>query len=539
LIADSEGKVLYKASRDLGGDQLVTFPNQFNLEQLAESPFFQQARQYTSLSGLVMLPDGPLLVSSQPIVRKVSGESTFQGAVLQGRLVTSTEIGLLSDTTHLNITMFSLVDRQIPEDFVKAFEAIDEQHPIYIQPLSEELIAGYAVIDDIYGHAAAILRVVNQRDIYKQGKISSNYLLVFLLATGLGFSLLSLILLEKLVLSRIVRLNHSVARIRASRDLSLRMGMSGSDEIAVLASTMDDMLTELQQSAKALSESESKFRVLAEASAALIFIIQDDRFRYINPVSESILKYRRAKLLRMNYWETIHQENRDEVRQALTDLQAGEQESYRAEIKMLTAGNHKECWVEINARPILYGGQNAVICTGYDITERKNAEEQLRYLSAHDALSGLYNRAFFEEELQRLEKSRHFPISIVIADIDGMKWFNDTMGHAAGDELIRRAAQFFKAAFRAEDVIARIGGDEFAILLPSSGVETAQLAVQRIRQQLDAQPESELRLSLSIGVATGEGGDDVPLMQIMRMADQMMYQEKRRKVRNDRSNHTA
>jgi len=165
-----------------------------------------------------------------------------------------------------------------------------------------------------------------------------------------------------------------------------------------------------------------------------------------------------------------------------------------------------------------------------DIMERKKAQKRLEYVGSHDALSGLYNRAYFEEEFARLERGRSFfPVSVVMADVDGMKAVNDTQGHEAGDALLQRAATVLIAAFRAEDVVCRIGGDEFAVLLPGADRSAAEKALTRVREIL-AIHNSNVQgtpLSLSIGAATGEEG--CKLAEIMREADHRMYQEKQAK----------
>jgi diguanylate cyclase (GGDEF)-like protein/PAS domain S-box-containing protein len=166
------------------------------------------------------------------------------------------------------------------------------------------------------------------------------------------------------------------------------------------------------------------------------------------------------------------------------------------------------------------------IAVKWDITDRKQAEEELRHLSIHDSLTGLYNRNFFMEEMARFERGRNFPVSIVMADLDGLKQVNDREGHAAGDSLINHAAEVLTLAFRAGDVVARIGGDEFAVLLPATDANVAKQLLQRMRQiirkhQID-HPETQLSLSLGVGTST----EPAPLADILKIADVNMYREK-------------
>jgi len=162
-----------------------------------------------------------------------------------------------------------------------------------------------------------------------------------------------------------------------------------------------------------------------------------------------------------------------------------------------------------------------------DITARKKAEDYLRYLGTHDVMTGLFNRLYFDETLLRLEKHRHDPISIILADLNGLKRVNDSLGHPAGDNLIRRAAEVLKASFDEDVTIARIGGDEFVVILPEVDADAVADGLMRIRALIDLNNKyyREPELSISLGAATSEPG--LPLARVFSWADDAMYRYKK------------
>ncbi|MCK4241169.1 MAG: diguanylate cyclase, partial [Candidatus Atribacteria bacterium] len=159
--------------------------------------------------------------------------------------------------------------------------------------------------------------------------------------------------------------------------------------------------------------------------------------------------------------------------------------------------------------------------------ERKQTEEKIKHLSFHDSLTGLYNRPYFEEELKRLSTSRYYPLSIVMIDINGLKVINDTFGHQEGDRLLQHLSQILTSVSRQGDILARIGGDEFAILLPSTTSEDAHEFCERIKKacQQDKIKPIYLRLNISLGHATQEG-EYKDINSLLRAADRNMYQDK-------------
>ncbi len=180
-----------------------------------------------------------------------------------------------------------------------------------------------------------------------------------------------------------------------------------------------------------------------------------------------------------------------------------------------------------------------VTSVAVDISERKEYENQLKYLSLHDQLTGLYNRAYFEEEIQRLEGSREYPVTVIMADIDGLKMINDSFGHKAGDELLKIFASVVKHGLRRSDILARVGGDEFSVILPSTTAETGEKVASRIRSAIDRYNEihKDLPLSVSLGVATSES-KNASLNTLYKEADDLMYQDKLYRVKSSRSHIT-
>jgi len=183
---------------------------------------------------------------------------------------------------------------------------------------------------------------------------------------------------------------------------------------------------------------------------------------------------------------------------------------------------------ELHIAPLHNRGGHVVgrVIVLHDISQRKQVEEELRYLSTHDTLTGLYNRACFEEELARLRREGPFPVSIIMADLTGLKAINDSLGHAAGDDLLRQAAGVLRAAVGDAGLVARIGGDEFAALLPGTDEEAATRLVTRIREGIQAHNATSIGPTLVIALGLATAGRPGRLSGALREADDRMYQDK-------------
>lgn len=184
-------------------------------------------------------------------------------------------------------------------------------------------------------------------------------------------------------------------------------------------------------------------------------------------------------------------------------------------------------WVRTNNGP-LYNSKGKIIGvlgTVQNITERKKAEDKLIYYSYHDQLTGLCNRRYLEEELSRLDTEHNLPITIVMCDLNGLKMINDSLGHAVGDSLIRKAAEVIKKVCRADDIIARVGGDEFIMLLPKTSGSDAVCIIERIKELVSKEKVGSVALTIAFGYETKINSGD-SILEVRANAENDMYRHK-------------
>ena len=215
-------------------------------------------------------------------------------------------------------------------------------------------------------------------------------------------------------------------------------------------------------------------------------------------------------------------------REQLVDLWEGRLFQQREVVNYALDGRELHLHLQFSVLPGHEHDWSLVQVALTDITARKAAEAYLEFLGKHDVLTKLYNRSFFVDELNRLRRNGPAMVSVIVADLNGLKAANDQWGHAAGDELLRRAGEVLGKLVTAPAHAARIGGDEFAILLPGMDEAGAAKMIEDIRRlvELNNQYYSATSLSLSVGSATGEPGE--ALEDVVKRADAGMYEEKHR-----------
>lgn len=277
---------------------------------------------------------------------------------------------------------------------------------------------------------------------------------------------------------------------------------------------------------RSMRETEMKFHAFAEGAACGLLIYQNDTIVFANSWVREVF----GETLGRPFWSNVHPDDLEGAIQRGRARALGQPMEGHSDIRMIDRHGATR-WLEITGTTIELDGSRAVLTTAYDVTKRREAEERTRHVAFHDALTDLPNRALFNERAGRaLAAGRRDGGStgVILLDLDRFKNVNDSLGHDAGDELIRQSAARLRGGLRASDTVARLGGDEFAILLPGHGSEAAvRVALKLLAAMRDPFQVvgRELRVTASLGVAISPGdGDDV--QTLVKSADTAMYRAK-------------
>lgn len=277
-----------------------------------------------------------------------------------------------------------------------------------------------------------------------------------------------------------------------------------------------------------LAQSEERFRTIFEEAPLGIGIFDSvtGKANQVNARYAEIVGRTREEILSMDWRQYSHPDEVEENLHKIGLMVEDKVSGFSMDKRFVRPGG-EEVWVNITVTPFrsVTPEEQCHLCMVEDITSRKKAEEEVLYLSYYDQLTGLYNRRFYEEELKRINTSRNLPITLVLADVNGLKLTNDAFGHSLGDNLLKRVAEVFKKECRLEDMIARIGGDEFVFLLPKTDEKEAQQIIDRIHKSISEKQRGNMICSVSFGWATKHYLKE-DIRKVFMRAEDYMYRNK-------------
>ena len=290
-------------------------------------------------------------------------------------------------------------------------------------------------------------------------------------------------------------------------------------------------ISKTKKAEAALKASEEQFKAIFEEAPMGIGIFNNHTGKalQLNPKFGEILKRDVDELIGTDWSIYSHPQDIQENKEQLKRMIAGETAGFSLDKRMIR-GDGSTIWVNMVITPYhLDTGESCHLCMMSDITFSKIKEQEIEYLSYHDSLTGLYNRRLFEEEMRRISISRKLPVSIIMGDVNGLKLINDSFGHKAGDRLLQEAALLLRENCREEDFVARIGGDEFVIILEGADQQLTEQICNRILKSFRAyssrKDKRTFYLSISLGSAT-KTSHDQSMDLLMKEADEKQYQKK-------------
>lgn len=305
------------------------------------------------------------------------------------------------------------------------------------------------------------------------------------------------------------------------------------------SAALAEIVIERSRAIEALKRSEERHRLLADNATDVIWTMSlSGHFTYISPSAEKLTGFSVVELMQQQMKQLVTAESYAQVklqmRKAAQALQQSrEYPDYVGEVEQVCKDGRR-VWSEVKISG-MYDPQGAlvgILGVSRDLTERRKIEEQMRYMAQHDTLTGLPNRTLFADRLQKALQYavRHQKsMALMLLDLNKFKPVNDSHGHAVGDLLLQQVAERLQLAIRASDTVARIGGDEFIILLPQIDSERSVILVaekiqQAIRQTFAIQGLT-IQISCSIGTAIYPADGETE-MELSKIADQRMYKQK-------------
>jgi diguanylate cyclase (GGDEF)-like protein/PAS domain S-box-containing protein len=368
-----------------------------------------------------------------------------------------------------------------------------------------------------------------------------------------GLFLLVSFMIYSVITGRLFKPMHNLLQTTdalSNGDLTKRIDIARSDEIGQISesfnkvademqflvnnleNTVKERTEELHKAVLTIDENKNQLQLILDSAAEAIYGIDlHGNSTFCNMSCYKILGYTdQSELLGKNMHWKLHHTRRDgrplpaEECKIIQAIQQGQGTHADDEVFWRADGTSFD--VEYYSYPQVKNGEIiGAVVTFMDISDRKQKEAEIQYLSCHDILTGLHNRRCFEENRSKIDTPANLPLSVIFADINGLKMTNDIFGHTAGDELIRKSCSILQQVCRQNDAVARVGGDEFIILLPNTTSENAESVLARIKSGFaDAHMEA-IKCSISLGTDTKQSPDQL-LDEIITNAENAMYKDK-------------
>lgn len=415
VILDSDGNRIFDRTIDLQSGEEIDLPQGLDVFLTKSSPFIQAATEKDSAGGLVLLNGKPIFITGQPILTSAH-EGPVAGTLIFGRFFDEMMAQGLSEAIELPVRVTGYNAPEMPVDIGESVQFLSAELPTYINVINENTVAGYGLMMDILNRPALILRITMSRDIYAQGESSLLVFAALLVGAGITFAIVTMLLLESTVLSRLTALNASLNTIQETGNISARVNVSGEDEISSVGSAINGMLSTLEENQKSIRAKDEQLQTFVRNAPIMLWAVNKD---HQITLLEGVLKLGEAGKSVSEVFE-----NMPEIIQATGKALEGEHISL-----VLPIGN---AIFDVRYTPVkdAEGQITGVIGVATDITERVKAERKL-------------SQAFHDLERQTLMLER--AQALYNSTLDHL---SDTVNRGSSSGEISEYLDFMRAQFK-------------------------------------------------------------------------------------------
>lgn len=524
ILTDRNERILYSQYYDPAEASFVDFPTEL-FGDIDRAITFSRNAEDTS--GILRLGTQLYFIATSDITDSLS-EMEAVGTLIFGRQIDARMIADIENISDCSIDAINV----LPD--VGLFEQSSESAIItqeYIKDPADLIRMELAIPNASDLASSVVVSMTMPRTFYTAGMREVVDFSVFNTLGSIVVSLVLFMLLGRHVTKPLNSLMNDVRSIEVTDFKSIRIPDSGINEFSYLRKSINSLLRRIETSQKEMVETKEKLQAtLVSVGDGVITVGIDGNIQFLNPVAQKLTGWTSEEATGMpleTVFNIINEYTREPIESPVTEVYKTGEIVELANHTLLITKEGAEVPVEDTAAPIRNTAGDVIGCVLVfrDFSERKEKQRYIEYLSYHDHLTGLFNRRYFEDELKRIDIENNLPLSFVYADVNGLKMINDAYGHDRGDELIRSVAEALTVECRPGDVITRVGGDEFVVIMPQTTTEAAEALLKRIDSRLEEIHILDVPVSISYGWDT-KVDTDQSAREILRRAESSMYQKK-------------
>ncbi len=519
VMLDNSGGLYYNRFYDYDNNEFVVPPKRFfdDFKSVAEECYLSE-----DMSGLYRIGADYYFIASTDVTDSLTRQAA-SGKLVFGRRIDDEILSDIEKSTESKVISISAGAFTADTDggiFAADREVFRDEKTVRFESDIESYVKNEAPV---------MFTLELPRDLYSSGRTElSNFVFGNIAFTVAAVAVLFTIL-GMFMSKPFTRIINDVKGIDLKR--IKKIPVKGKDEFAFLGNAINSMLETIEEEQSKVRANEEKlYATLVSVGDGVIAVDRDSAIEFMNPVAQQLtgwtIEEAKGKCFE-EVFNLIHEYSRVKIKSPVTVVFETEKVVELSNHTLLVSRDGKERAIEDTAAPIRDKAGNVAGCVLVfrDFSEKKEKQRRIEYLSYHDQLTGLYNRRFFEEELRRLDTAVNLPISLIYADVNGLKTINDAFGHNSGDELIRQAAQVLTSMCGEGSIISRTGGDEFIILLTNTDGAAAETLVEKIRSEIEKQSIMGVDVSLSFGWDTKDN-EEQSIWEMLKNAEDSMYQKK-------------